>query len=77
MPARNVAVELAAERAADRAHDRVHAARDARLVLVDRLHDEVAERGERETDADAEQRGAERACRRGGVRDGEQPKEAP
>ena len=54
-----LAAICAAERAADRAHDRVHAGGDAGLRLRHGLDDQVRHRGEREADADAEQRAAD------------------
>jgi hypothetical protein len=51
--------ELATERPAERAQDGVHAAGDAGLAGRDGLHDQVAQRGERQPDPHPEQRGAE------------------
>ena len=51
--------DLAAERAAERPHDRVHAAGDTGLVRLHGADDQVAERRERQPDADAQQRAAD------------------
>ena len=54
----NVADELRPDRAAERPHHGVHPGRDAGLRPAEPPYDQVAERGERQPDADPDQRRA-------------------